>query len=39
MLPPVSLGRTDLGGREMLLYGIDREIWLSRERQKSLMAS
>lgn len=32
-------GRTDLLGREMLLYGIDRETWLSRQRQVSLIAS
>lgn len=32
-------GRTDLFGREMLVYGIDRETWLSRERQESLLAS
>ena len=32
-------GRTDLFGREMLLYGLNRETWLSRPRQESLLAS
>lgn len=32
-------GRTDLFGREMLLYGLDRESWLSRQRQEALAAS
>lgn len=32
-------GRTDLLGREMLAYAIDRETWLSRPRQESLLAS
>lgn len=31
--------RTDLAGREMLLYSIDRETWLSQPRQESLLAS
>jgi RimJ/RimL family protein N-acetyltransferase len=32
-------GRAGLFGREMLIYGIDRHTWLSRERQESRMAS
>lgn len=32
-------GRNDVFGREMLVYGIDRGTWLSRERQESLLAS